>query len=190
MPATFPGYVPPSNVVIDAGVLYLTTDGLPLASNGSNKAPFGASVGGFTFDPGFTTRAVEYDGKHTRMQGLDRITEWASVLKGKLVEITAPNMLRYNPGASSDGSSGTNTLTMKAAGVLFQATDYLKHLYLIGRQQVDGQLVRVHFPLALCVKYQIVTQHNNEWQVDAQFDAVLPAGSDPQACPFVYEFLS
>lgn len=184
MTATFPGYKPPTDLVIDAGVLYYGNADPTLAT------AFGTTRDGFTFDTGMETRDVPFDGGHSPFEGLSRITAWNATLKGKFLTITAANMLLFNPGSASDGSSGNNVLTMKKAGNLFQSADYISHLWLIGRQQVDGTLVRVHFPLAYAASMQIVTKHNDEWLVDTTIKAVLPTGSDPQECPFFYDFAS
>lgn len=184
MSATFPGYTPPTDLVIDAGVLRFGN------ASFSTATPFGTSRDGFNFDPGMTTREVPYDGGHAPYQGLARITEWNSTLKGKFLTVTPANQLAFSPGSSSDGSSGSNVITMKKAGNLFQSGDYGTHLWWIGRQQTDGTLFLIHFPLFYVGKWTIVSKHNDEWLIDTEIRAVLPTGSDPQLCPFTQVFAS
>ena len=182
--AVFPGYPPPADLVIDAGVLYYNNSDYKLAT------AFGTTRDGITFDPGMETREVPYDGQHTAYEGLGRIISWNTVLSGKIITVTPASRLATNPGSSSDGSAGANTITMKKAGNLFQTGDYGIHLWWIGRQQVDGTLFMRHFPLFYVSKYTVSGKHNNEWEVDLSIKAVLPAGSDPQACPFTEVFAS
>lgn len=184
MPANFPGYTAPADLVIDAGLLRYGN------ASYSAATPFGTSRDGFTFDDGRAIRHVPFDGGHAPIQGLSRNTDFQSKIKGKFLTITPANMLQINPGSTSDGSSGSNTLTMKKAGVLFASGDYGTDLWWIGRQQVDGTLFLVHFPLFLVSKYSIVSKHNDEWLIDTEILAVLPTGSDPQACPFTQVFAS
>ena len=184
MPATFPGYTAPSDLVIDAGVLRY---GSPTYSSAT---PFGTSRDGFTFDDGRTIRHVPFDGGHAPIQGLSRNTDYQAKLTGKFLTITGPNMMVFNPGSTSDGSTGANAITMKKAGQLFQTGDYGTDLWWIGRQQADGTLFLVHFPVFLVDKYTIVSKHNDEWLIETSILAVLATGSDPQSAPFTQVFAS
>jgi hypothetical protein len=182
MPSVFPGYVPPANLVIDAGVIYTGAV--------EPDTPVGTTRDGAAFDHGMDVRQVPYDGGHARYQGLDRITDWKPTLKAKFLTVTPDIIALFNPGSVADAGSPVNTITFKNAGQLFQTADYGVNLWLIGRQQVDGTLVRIHFPLFIATKHSIATKHNDEWLNDATLEPVLPAGSDPQLCPFFFEFLS
>lgn len=181
--ASFPGYTQPSNLWLDAGVLF---KGDP-ASGG---VALGASRGGFTFDPGMTIRQVDWDGQHAPVATLDRVITWKSLIKGKMIEWTAASSLVFEVGGASDGSAGTNTITPTSAGQLFLIGAYGVDLFLIGRQQGTGKIVRVHFPLFLCTKYSLATKPHNEGEVDVEFEARIASGANLESPPYTIQFLT
>ena len=175
--ATMKDYVAPTNALIDAGVLYV----------GSTPVGFGATKGGLTFDPADDYRQIEFDGRRHYIAGLDRKTGGRPVIKGKMLDATAASILRYEPGATSDGSTSINTITPKALGPSFVTGDYLTNVKLWCRGQ-SGHVIRVVFPYALCVKRSLATTDNNEGEWDLEIEARLaPGETDLTKAAYYYE---
>lgn len=176
--ATFPGYNKPSNLWIDAGVLYVGATGL------------GASRGGFQFDPGMDIRQVPFDGQHAPIAGLDRIITWKSLLKGKMIETTLAASAIYDAGSTSSSITGGMAIVPSHAGQLFPSTAYGQDLYLIGRQQGAG-IVKVHFPFFLVVKWPLTTKPHDEGEIDVEIEARLsPTTTDLETPPYDIEYLT
>src|SRR5574337_953607 len=127
----FPGYVKPSDLMIDAGVLYV----------GATPAGMGATRGGIKFDPGATMRNVPFDGKTTDIAGLDRITDYNAKITGKMIDLSGPSLQQLHPGSTSSDSGSEHIVTPIDATVMLSAGDYLTDVTWIGRAQTGGSSV-------------------------------------------------
>jgi hypothetical protein len=130
----------PNTVLLDAGVLYIGT------------AIIGVSRGGFKFDPGKELREFEYDGRGTAAVGDHRVTKYEAVISGKLLEITAANLLKIDAGATAATVSSVTTTTPIDAKVSMIAGGYVSDLALYV-EKGDGTYRAYKFPHALCRKY-------------------------------------
>src|SRR5688572_5276840 len=140
----FPGYDKPEEYAVDAGVLKV----------GGTTVGIGATVGGLTFEPGKEYRNVEFDGKTTDIAENDRVISYNSTISGDMLELSSAALMRYEPGASSDGSSGTNTITPIDATVFLAQGDYLTDVYFVLRRS-DNKTIRVRFAKALIQRYSM-----------------------------------
>lgn len=181
----------PSDVVINAGVIML----------GSTVK--GTTVGGIKFDPGKVMRPLGYDGKTSDVVGGDRIVSWDPVLSfvmqelgdsttGNQLGLIEPGSTQADAGHASSAKGLIRTVTPKAAGILLAANEYLTDLYAI--LQLGGAGVynyaRLHFPYALCTKYDIQSADAAEVKVNVEVRARLAAAdaiATPGKCPYVLE---
>lgn len=163
----FPGYVPPDDLIIDTGVLYVGT-GTPVG--------WSPSRGGIKFDPGMTTRMVPWDGQTTEVAGFHRVTEYKSKLSGKLIDCGGAALLRLNPGSTSSDSGSEHIITPIDATVMFVDGNYLKNVQWICRRMTGGTYV-VTFPVAYVEKYTLAGNDKGEGEFDVSIAAVLAVGS-------------
>jgi hypothetical protein len=168
---TFPAWVAtlPQDVLLDAGALYL-------GANGSGVR-LGVTLGGITFDPGRTTEEMNFDGKRAGVMGLDRLTDYKTMIKGKLLSYGAANTVYVEPGiTSASGSVGVSIVyTMQGASAFFAAGAYLTNLRAVFRRS-DLSYVQIRIPVALCTKYTIVTKDKAPAEIDFEFHARLNMG--------------
>ena len=170
----FPGYVKPSDLMIDAGVLYVS----------ATPAGMGATRGGIKFDPGATMRNVPFDGKTTDIAGLDRITDYNAKITGKMIDLSGPSLQQLHPGSTSSDSGSEHIITPIDATVMLSAGDYLTDVTWIGRAQ-SGGTIEVNFPFAIVEKYSIAGTDKAEGEIDVSIKAVLGASeTNLNACPF------
>lgn len=165
---TFPGYVKPTGVMIDAGVLYRR---IP---SGATLIGVGASVGGLSFNPNTEMRNVEFDGRTSMLEGLDRITQNGAEISGSLIDVSVANFGMYEPGSTSFVSGSSTVIVPLQATAFLAAGAYIKDLLYIGRRQDNG-IVVVGFPRALVSKYQFKSEDKNETKVEVTIEARLPA---------------
>jgi len=170
----FPGYVAPTNLMIDAGVLYV----------GASPLGMGATRGGIKFDPGAEMRNVPFDGKTTDIAGLDRVTAYNAKFTGKMIDLSGPSLQRLNPGSTSSDSGSEHIITPIDATVMLAAGDYLTDVKWIGRAQTGGT-VEVLFAHAIVEKFSVSGTDKAEAEVDISIKAVLAATeTNLNACPF------
>jgi hypothetical protein len=176
MTAPLTGYTAalPTDVLLDSGVLYAGT------------TVFGAFTGGLKFDPGFTYRAVEFDGKRSPIKGLDRKLSQMPKLTGTLIQLGTTNVGQFEAGATvatgvtavtaAGGWTGaSSSYTPKRAAGLLAAGDYLADIRAIWLRG-NGQFVQVYFRSALCTKYDITSQDGAEVAIAVEIEARLPFG--------------
>jgi hypothetical protein len=161
----------PNTVLLDAGVLYIGT------------AIIGVSRGGFKFDPGKELREFEYDGRGTAAVGDHRVTKYEAVISGKLLEVTAANLLKIDAGATAATVSSVTTTTPIDAKVSMTAGGYVSDLALY-IEKGDGTYRAYKFPHALCRKYSLTTADNNEGEYDVEFVAVAASGGAVLDAPY------
>lgn len=176
----------PSDVLLDTGIMYI------------GSAIFAAQDGGMKFDPKKTFREVMFDGKRSRIKGLDRTVNFAPVITGTVIEMSPALMLDFEPGATAVTLTGspsgfTSGYEPKGAGVLFAAGDYISSCRVIW-QRGDGTYVQVRFyDGALCTKWDMSGTDKQEVKIAVELEAVLDMTvtgrkvSDP---PFVVEFFT
>lgn len=174
----FPGYVKPTDVMVDAGVLYRRDP------DGSSLIGVGPSRGGLKFNPGKTTRNIEFDGKTTPIAGLDRITEWNAEITGMLIDLSAQNFGMYEPGNTSASSGSSLRIKPLQATEFLSVGSYLYDVLWIGRAQ-DNRIKVVGFPCAMVTQYDISSEDKNEAGVSVTIQARIPeAATNINECPF------
>jgi hypothetical protein len=174
----FPGYTKPTEAMIDAGVLYLRSP------SSSALIGMGPTRGGLTFNPGGEMRNVEFDGKTTDIEGLDRVLRYNSTLSGGLIDFSARSLGYYEPGNVS-AASGSSTMIKPIGATEFLAPGaYLKDVLWISRNQ-DNRIKVVGFPRGLVTEKEIVGEADNETIVNLTIKACLPAAAtDINECPY------
>lgn len=164
---SFPGYVRPSVAMIDAGVLYRR---IP---SGSTLVGVGPSSGGLSFNPNKTIRNIEFDGKTSMLEGLDRVTEYSAEISGSLIDFSRQNFGMYEPGSTSVPSGSSTAIVPIQATEFLGVGAYIKDLLYISRGQDNGIMV-VGFPRALVSKYQVKGEDKNEHKAEVTIEARLP----------------
>jgi hypothetical protein len=174
MTAPLTGYTAtlPSDVLLDSGVLYAGT------------TVFGAFAGGLKFDPGFTYRNIEFDGKRSPVKAIDRKMMQVPKLTGTVIQLSTTNVGQIEAGATvatgvtavtaAGGWTGaSSSYTPKRAAGLLAAGDYLSDIRLRG----SGTFVQVYFKSALCTKYDITSQDGAEVAIAIELEARLDFGA-------------
>jgi len=180
MPSSFPGYVKPSQFAVDAGVIYI----------GATPAGIGATEGGLQWDPGTEYQHPEFDGMSAEIELLHRVVDYSKAkLSGDILDLTGVNVGRYQPGSTSDGSTGTNTITPIDAFTFFSAGAYLTDVTWILRRS-DNTTIRVFAAVALVKKFQLKTKPKKEGLASIEIVPVLASTeTDLSKCPYVYQDL-
>jgi hypothetical protein len=175
---SFPGYVKPTDVMVDAGVLYRRDP------DGASLIGVGPTRGGLKFNPGKTIRNIEFDGKTTSIAGLDRITEWNSEITGMMIDFSAENFGMYEPGNTSGSSGSALRISPLQATEFLAEGAYIYDLLWIGRAQ-DNRIKVVGFPCALVSQYDISAEDKSEAGGNVTFQARLPVdATNINECPF------
>lgn len=181
---TFPGYVKPIQMLVDAGVLY----------EGATPVGLGATQGGFSWEPGAEIRHPEVDGLTNEMAGLHRVVDYSkNQLSGKFFDVTSGMLKRYAPGATVTGT-GTEVITPIDASVFFPtetgASAYMENLVFVGRLQ-DGSVAHIEMAFAVFTSYKLTTTPKGEALVEGTIKAVLgPAETNLNKCPYVYKVIA
>ena len=174
----FPGYVKPTDVMVDAGVLYKRDP------DGSSLIGIGPSRGGLTFNPNGTIRNIEFDGKTTPIAGLDRFTERNAEITGTFIDLSAANFGMYEPGSTSAESGSVLRISPLKSTEFLTAGDYIYDVLWIGRAQ-DNRIKVVGFPCGLITKYQISAEDKNEAGAELTIEARVPEdATDINICPY------
>jgi len=174
----FPGYTKPTEAMIDAGVLYIRNP------DASNLIGMGPSRGGLTFNPGKEMRNVEFDGKTTDIEGLDRVLRYSSTLTGGLIDFSRKSLGYYEAGATSADSGSTARINPIGATEFLAAGAYLKDLLWISRNQ-DNRIKVVGFARALVTEYEVAGEADNETIANVTITARLPRDvTDINQCPY------
>jgi hypothetical protein len=177
MTAPLTGYTAtlPSDVLLDSGVLYAGT------------TVFGAFAGGLKFDPGFTYRNVDFDGKRSPVKAIDRRMMQVPKLTGTVIQLSTTNVGQIEAGATvatgvtavtaAGGWTGaSSSYTPKRAAGLLAAGDYLSDIRAIWLRGA-GTFVQVYFKSALCTKYDITSQDGAEVAIAIEIEARLDFGA-------------
>lgn len=175
---SFPGYVKPTEAMIDAGVLYLRDP------DSSNLIGMGPSRGGLTFNPNREIRNVEFDGKTSMVDGLDRVLRYNPQLTGGLIDFSRKSLGYYEPGSDSGDSGSSARISPIDATVFLEAGAYLKDVLWISRNQ-DNRIKVVGFPRALVTEYEVVGEQDNETIANVTIEARIPRdGTNINEAPY------
>lgn len=174
----FPGYTKPTEAMIDAGVLYLRSP------ETSTLIGMGPSRGGLTFNNNREIRNVEFDGKTSMLEGVDRVLRYNPQLTGGLIDFSKKSLAYYEPGVT-EGTSGSSTRLSPTDATVFLGTGaYLKDLLWISRNQ-DNRIKVVGFPRALVTEYEVVGEQDNETIANVTIEARIPASAtDINVAPY------
>jgi hypothetical protein len=166
----------PTDVLLDSGVLYV----------GSNVV--GVSRGGLNFDPGKEYGNIGFDGKRSKVKGLDRVTGWDPKISGTLLEFGTEEMPQLEPGSVNDAASPTATITPKAASTLLAAGNYLDNVRLVF-ERGNGKYAAVLFTCGLLTQWSLKGSDNGEGEIAVTIEARLDitGGAVPGTCPYKIE---
>jgi hypothetical protein len=170
----------PSDVLLDTGVLY---------TGGGTKV--GVTRGGLKFNPNKEMRNIEFDGKRSNIEGLDRIVNHGASIEGTFIQLGLTQVPQFEAGVTTTTPGGniSKLHTPKAASLLFSAGDYINNLRLVYARQ-GGGFVQVRFPKALVSHYQWSGTDKSEAEVQATFESRLgstAAASSTDTAPYVIE---
>lgn len=165
------------DILKDAGILYVDIDGV----GAGGPVLLGASVDGFTFDPGKELREVQFDGKRAPVVGTHEIAGYQSIVSGTMLEFSDAQIPVYENGATK-AAGPPIVFTPKPAGALFAPGDYVKDLWLF-LQRGSAGYIKIAMANALCRKYTMVSKDKEEVKVSVEFlGCVLVA--DLSAAPY------
>lgn len=177
----------PTDVQLDSGILYI------------NGAIFSAQDGGLKFDPGKEIRDIPFDGRRSKVKGIDRTVFWTPVISGNIMQVPVANFGVIEPGASAPsstitgGPSGATQRVGKSAGVLYASGDYIVQPRVVWYRG-DGTYVQVRFfDGGLCTKWDETGQDKSEVKYAIEIEARLDltaSGRQVYDCPFVMEYFS
>lgn len=175
---SFPGYTKPTEAMIDAGVLYLRDP------SSSNLIGMGPSRGGLTFNPNREMRNIEFDGKTSMIDGLDRILRYNPQLTGGLIDFSQKSLGYYEPGSTAGSSGSSARVTPLGATTILEAGAYLKDVLWISRNQ-DNRIKVVGFPRAVVTEYEVVGEQDNETIANVTIEARIPRdATDINTAPY------
>lgn len=177
MPSGFNNTNTPQEILIGSGVLLI-----------NSSTPWGVSLGDLSFDPGKEMRQIEFDGKASKIVGLDRIVAFDSKISGTIKEFSAAKMAVLEPGSTSAVGGGITTITPKKANALFAPADYLTNVR-VAWPLGSGQWRWVKFPKALVYKYDIKGKDKDEATASIEIYACLDmsVAADTDVAPYVIE---
>lgn len=173
----------PADAIIESGVCFAA------------GTPWGVTLGPPKFDPGKEITNLDYDGKRSDVQTLDRIIKWNPRVSGTLIEFggsTTGNQLgKLEPGSTSaTHDHGTTTrIQPRVAGAQFVAGEYITDFRLVF-ERANGGYAAIYMPIALIVKYSVEGQRDKEAKVAFELKGVLSttdAVSSPGKCPYSIE---
>lgn len=180
----------PADVLLGAGVLQV------------GSTPVGVSRGGLNASLEEEFRNVDFDGKRSDVEGLDRKVAVTARFAGTFLQFGTSDVARlertesvgvrtqvtasitpsvaaaftYTPGDSLTSVTVTraSTATYLLAGPLFGPGRYLTDLRLVFRRGNSATgLCTVVFPIALCTKWSVKGQEKGEGEIAAEFEARL-----------------
>ena len=160
----------PDDILLDVAVLSRDVGGTPTV--------FGVSRGGLTFRPTIEYRNVEFDGKRSDIELLDRVIKRGGEISGTFIQLGLAQLNDLEPGSTVGTVTATDfntyTITPAAASALLVAGDYTDNL-MMTFQRGGGGTATVKFAKALCTQYEISGQDNSEAEVQATFATRLGA---------------
>lgn len=170
--AAFPGWSPtlPQDILLDSGALYIG----PIGSG----VLLGRTMGGISWDPGRTIKDVDFDGMRAPVKGLQRITEYKSILKSKILQFNATEFTQLEPNfTSASGSGAVSTYYVPSiASAFYPAGGYLADVRAVWRR-ADNSFFQIRMHIALCYKYTIAAKDKTAAEVDVEFHGLI----DPTA---------
>lgn len=167
---TFPGYVKPSEILIDVGVLYGRLSGY-----GSALLGVGATRGGLTFNPGRELRNVPFDGKMADIEGLDRFIGSSPTLTGNLLDFSRKSLGIFDPGSTSADSGSMARIQPLSNSVFLGADAYIKDLLWIRRMKDSTLIDVIGLARALVSQYEEVGEEKNEVIASVTIAGRVPA---------------
>ena len=186
MPSGFRPTVTPTDILVDAAVVYIGTTSI------------GVLRGDPTFDPGREIRNADFNGKRADVVGLDRTIRWQSIISGVLLEFGASatpgggNTLRYlEPGSTETTPSSVVTITPNPGGEFLASGDYVTDLKFI-KKRGNATFWSVRFAKALCLTWSLAGGENDEGLINFSFAArnAVSALSDLEKAPYIIERLA
>lgn len=118
-------------LVLGPGAVYLNY------GDGTERL-LGATRGGTEFDPGITYRKIAVDLPRENVKGLSLVDDVKPMIKAKLLEMSAANLLVLIPGLRSAVGSGItagfNVLTLTEVA----DTDYISNVAVVGETIVTS----------------------------------------------------
>lgn len=159
----------PTDILVDVGALCI-------GANSVTPPPLlGRTKGGLTFDPARDVKAEDFDGMRAVPVGMDRVTNYASTIKGKFLQVGHLTLSTIEPGLGSLSGSGqvATVYAPKTSSAFFVAGDYLTDLRLIYRRApgAASAFFQIRFHKALVMKYNIVGKDKTALEVDCEFHA-------------------
>lgn len=176
----------PANVLLETGVLY------------AGSSIYAAHIGGIKFDPGKSTRGVEFDGKRTRIRALDRTLKFEPKITGTVIELAPALVPKIEPGATAVTLTGapagyTTGYRPKQGGVLYVTGDYVDNVRAVW-QLGDGSYVQVRFyDGAFVEKWDLTGQDYDEAKISIELCAVLDmtvSGRNVADGPYAIEYFA
>lgn len=173
----------PSEVLLNPAIVYVGT------------TVWGATRGGVSWDPAIEHAEIAFDGQHSTVKGLTRISKYAPKLTFTIIQLgTAAEILRLHPGATTATSTDTKittVITPKDAGVLFATGDYLTDVRAVWELGAGTSYFAIYIPVAYVSKPSITGAADGEGEIPIELSACLDmtAGSIGDA-PFKYEIRS
>lgn len=166
----FPYYAKPSELLVDAGVLYLRDPNGSLALVGA-----GPTRGGLTFNPNRALRNVPFDGKQADIEGLDRpIADGSATLVGSILDFSRKSLGYLEPGSTSADSGSMARITPLANSVFVQGAGYLKDVLWIRKMKTSSLIDVIGMPRAIVTQYDQVGEEKGEVLANITIAARIP----------------
>ena len=178
----------PQELGLDVGLLYYALESAP-----TTPVFMGATRGGSNFDPQTEWRNVEYDGKRSMTEQMDRKIMMNPQITATLIQGKLPILE-----AGSSSASGTapivDIITPAKATSLQPATAYLHNVWWITLLGTDAPVKwrRLSFPMALLQAYTLGSTDQEEQAFEitisarlAYSDAINPANFEN--APYLWE---
>lgn len=159
--------------LLDAGMLFI----------GSTPIGWGPTKGALQFDPGVEMRDPDWNGKSSPQDGTMRVVRYMSKITGQIGDKSGAALLRLLPGATSDGSTGTNVILPRDARSFISTSDTLSNVLLVHRGS-DGTPAAVWFKKAIVETWTMNGEDNNEVVFDISLLALLDAADSANDPPF------
>lgn len=131
----------------------------------------GLTRGALRFDPRETWAPLPYPGDFIAPVGVYELREQLPRFIGSILPVGPRQLAVYNPGATFTSSLGTTTVTPVTPGRVITSAEYLRNVT-VTWPLLDGGIITVTFPYALCVKYGFDAENKGEVLVPVEILAV------------------
>lgn len=175
MPSGYDNTTLPRDILLDQGVLYV------------NAVLIGATKDALRFDPHREIRNVEFAGKRSPIAGLDRVTAYAPVISGTLMEFGTQEITLMEPGVASAVVGAVTTFTPIDAGVLITTAQLLSNVA-AWWPRGQGGFAGVVFAKGLVLTWGLEAGDNDEAGFPVEIAARLDmsvGGADTNDAPYV-----